>query len=55
MPAPTNQRHITWQEAVEQGRRNRRQAAILESRDGPQIVAKSAAKPTSRNVSTVRK
>ncbi|MDZ4402485.1 hypothetical protein [Prosthecobacter sp.] len=55
MPAHKNQRHITWQEAVEQGRRNRRQAATLESRNGPQQVARSAARPISQRDSTVRK
>ena len=37
--SPTNQRHLTWEEMVQKCRHNRRQAAILESRDGPQIVA----------------
>ena len=34
MITPLNQRHVTWQEAVEQGRRNRREAATLEARVG---------------------
>jgi hypothetical protein len=55
MPVPKNQRHVPWQEAVEQGRRNRRQAATLESRDGQQQVAKSAARPILQRDSTVRK
>ena len=55
MAAPLNQRHVTAQEAVEQGRRNRRQAAILESRTGPQQAAKQAARPILQPVSTVLK
>jgi hypothetical protein len=55
MSKPEKQRHITWQEAVEQGRRNRRQAAILESRDGQTPLGKPEAQPISRRASTVRK
>jgi hypothetical protein len=55
MPAPKNQRHLTWEDMVEQCRRNRRQAATLESRNGPQQVARSAARPISQRDSTVRK
>jgi hypothetical protein len=52
MAAPLNQRHVTAQEMVEQARRNRRQAAILESRSGPQQVAKLAARQILQPVST---
>lgn len=55
MSKPENQRKLTWQEMVEQGRRNRRQAAILESRDGPPPVVKPEARPISRRALTVRK
>jgi hypothetical protein len=55
MSKPEKQRHITWQEAVEQGRRNRRQAAILESRDGPKPSVEPEAQPISRRASPVRK
>jgi hypothetical protein len=55
MTTPLNQRKLSWEDMVEQCRRNRRQAAILESRDGPQQVAKSAARPISQRASTVRK
>lgn len=40
MSAPKNQPHVTAQMALEQSRRNRRQAAVLESRNGPQDIEK---------------
>jgi hypothetical protein len=55
MSKPQKQRHVSWQEAVEQGRRNRRRAAILESRDGLKPSAEPEARPISRRASTVRK
>ena len=46
MAAPLNQRHVTAQEMVEQARRNRRQAAILESRSGQQASYSPSSRTT---------
>ncbi len=46
MSAPKNQPHVTAQEMIDQSRWNRRQAAVLESRNGPQDIEKRVpAKP----------
>ncbi|MFC7339299.1 hypothetical protein ACFQY0_19050 [Haloferula chungangensis] len=52
---PKNQRRVTVEEMLEQTRRNRERAAILESRSGPVLPEDALREKTSATVSTVRK
>ncbi len=55
MSAPKNQLLVTAQMAMEQSRRNRRQAAVLESKNGPQDIEHLVPAKPSRPALTVPK